>query len=224
MTSLDVTERCFTPFHLKPKVNGAKARLFGRHALNSTSLSSISSGRGHTDRQERTSNPLVDTSLLQLESDATTLLPDASSIELTWLQTALDGQPTWLASTILENINWSARQPVEIALGVRLALALQDPLLGRAIATQGHNLYPSDTELTKLHRVLAPPITTTLKATTRPDTRSNLNWLTNNREAYHGQWVALDDGRLLATADSIDNLIAQVGDVRHANILITQVW
>ena len=224
MTSFDITERWSTPFHLKPKVNGAKARLFGRHALNSTSVSSVSAGPRHTDHQERTSNPLVDTPLLRLELDATTLLPDASSIELTWLQAALDGQPTWLASTILENINWSARQPGEIALGVRLALVLQDPIIGRAIAAQGHNLYPSDTELAKLHRVLAPPTTTTLRAATRPDTHSNLNWLTSNQEAYHGQWVALDDGRLLATAGSIGDLIAQVGDVRHTNILITQVW
>lgn len=224
MTTIDITEPWYSTFRLTPKVNGAKARLFGRHTLNSTSVVAVSSGPRYTNRQERGSNPLVDTPLSQLDADATTLLPDESSIDLTWLQVAFDDQPSGLASTILENINWSARQPGEIVLGVRLALALQDALVARTIAAQGYYLYPSDTELAKLHRVLAPPTTTTLKPTTRPNTRANLNWLTDNREAYHGQWVALDDGRLLTNADSIGALIAQVGDVRHTNILITQVW
>lgn len=224
MTTLDLTERWSAPFGLTSKVNGAKARLFGRHTLNSTSVVAVSPGPRHTDRQERATSSLVDIPLSQLDSDTTSLLPDALAIDLTLLQASPDGQPIWLASKILGNIDWSARQPVEIALGVRLALALQDPLLGRTIAAQGHYLYPNDAELAKINRVLAPPTITTQKAPTRPATRANLNWLADKRETYYGQWVALDDGRLLAIADSIDDLMVQVGDIRHTNILITQVW
>ncbi len=74
------------------------------------------------------------------------LLPAAFSIDLARLQVAPDDQPMLLAATILESIDWSVRQPGEIALGIRLALALQDPLLGRTIGAQGHDLYPSDVD------------------------------------------------------------------------------
>lgn len=224
MTTLNITNRWHTLFPSRPKGIGAKGRLFGHHTLNTTSVASVSSSVRYTNDQERDDIPLVEDYLSQLDSDATTLLPDTFSGDLIPLQVALNGQSMWSASAILENIDWSARQPGEIVLGVRLALALQAPLVARAIAAQGHHLYPDDAELAKVHRVLAPPTTTTIRAKTRPDTRANLNWLADNRKTYPGQWVALDDGHLLATADSINALVAQVGDVRHTNILITQVW
>jgi hypothetical protein len=227
MTTLDATDQWPALFRSISKGNRFKAYVFGRHALNTTSVVAVSSNLRHTEHQARANTPLVDTVLSQLDSDVTTLLPDRPSIDMMWLQAALDRQSMWSASTItsiLENIDWSARQPGEIALGVRLALALQAPLLGRIIAARGHHLYPSDDELAKLNRVLAPPTTTISKATTRPDIHANLAWLGGNYETYQGQWVALDDGRLLANAGSIDALIAQVGDVRDTNILITQVW
>jgi len=224
VTTLDITDRQRGLFRSMSKDNGTKARLFGRHALNTTSVVAVSSASGHAMSQKRTNTILGDTLSSQLDSDVTTLLPAAFSIDLARLQVAPDDQPMSLAATILESIDWSVRQPGEIALGIRLALALQDPLLGRTIAAQGHDLYPSDAEIAKMNRVLAPPTAVAQKAATRLDIRSNLNWLADNHKAYEGQWVALNGGQLLAHAGSVDELVAQVGDVRNTNILITQVW
>jgi hypothetical protein len=223
VTTLDAATPWHGLFRSRTKGNGARDSLFGRHALNTTSVVTGSTGHWHANRQEHDNLSLDSRALSLLGADVTTLLPDPLAIDPAWLQVAVDEQPI-LSASLLDNVNWSARQPGEIALGVRMALAFQDPLRARAIVAQGHRLYPDDGELARLHRVLAPPVTTSVRANTRPDTRANLNWLAGNREVYYGKWVALDDGRLLANADSIADLIAQVGDVRDTDILITQVW
>jgi len=66
-----------------------------------------------------------------------------------------------------------------------------------------------DPEISRLRRLLTPP-----KTRTTPrrdiDRRNDYEWIRRNREAYRGQWVALDEGRLLIAASSLHELREQL--------------
>lgn len=66
-----------------------------------------------------------------------------------------------------------------------------------------------DREINRLRKILTPP---TIRKTPRRDSdrRSDYEWIRANEEAYRGQWVALDEGRLLAAATSLRELREQL--------------
>ncbi len=39
-----------------------------------------------------------------------------------------------------------------------------------------------------------------------------------------GRWVALRDGQLLGVAETAEQLVAQVGEIKNRGILVTQVY
>ena len=114
--------------------------------------------------------------------------------------------------------------PTAFLSAIRSALSTGDTLTARAIAADAHRLYPDDPDLARYWRVLAPPVATAVTRPSRPDIRADFDWLRTHHNEYAGRWVALKDGQLLATAESVDGLFAQVGDVRNTGILVTQVY
>lgn len=114
--------------------------------------------------------------------------------------------------------------PTDLLAAIHTALSTGDTLTARALAAAAHRLHPDDPDLARYWRVLAPPVATAVTQPNRPDIRADFDWLRSHRDEYAGRWVALRDGQLLAAAESVDSLIAQVGDVRNTGILITQVY
>lgn len=54
--------------------------------------------------------------------------------------------------------------------------------------------------------------------------RANLDWLRENGDTFRGQWIALDNGKLLGVADSL-KMLTMIGQVSSAeNALITKVF
>jgi hypothetical protein len=72
-------------------------------------------------------------------------------------------------------------------------------------------------------RVLAPPTARVVPASpaSRASVKANGAWLSSHRSAYAGRWVALRDGTLVRDADSLEALVAAVGDT--AGLLLTRV-
>ena len=96
-------------------------------------------------------------------------------------------------------INWLQRPAADLARAVRLALAAGAHLLVRNLAAQGAKLHPDHLELRKMAHVLAPPRVVNADIPPTPSVRPNQAWLRNHADEYKGQWVALQEGTLLAT-------------------------
>ncbi len=70
---------------------------------------------------------------------------------------------------------------------------------------------PDSPELEHWRRVLAPPRVVSLWNGPSGRNRTNeMKWLASESEAHRGRWVALDGDRLLASAESLKDLLAEV--------------
>ncbi|MCB0107732.1 MAG: hypothetical protein KDE53_17545 [Caldilineaceae bacterium] len=118
-------------------------------------------------------------------------------------------------------INWTTRTADEFERAIQWALAAGAHLAARALATTGAAQYPDDAELQKAARILAPP-KFLRRLPADPTIRANHEWLRNHRMDYHGQWVALRNGQLLANGDSLQALTA-VCEI-SPEILFTKVF
>ncbi len=123
------------------------------------------------------------------------------------------------------NVNTSSYTPDDYVCDIGQALAIRDAGAARQLALEGAKRYPEHAELRKCAYVLAPPPGKVMPSTPerRAAVKANGTWLKAHGQEYRGQWIALRAGQLLHASPSFDALIAQVGDVRGRNILVTQI-
>lgn len=126
--------------------------------------------------------------------------------------------------TVYREIDWSERPAEDYVRAVYLALNSGAHLVARNLAMQGAERYPADAELQKMAYVLAPPKVTVSKLPPKPGIRADRDWLQANWDTYKGKWVALRNGELLGVADSLDDLLKEVGEIENTGILVTQLW
>ena len=119
-------------------------------------------------------------------------------------------------------IDWSQRPATDFARAVRLALATGAHLLARKLAEYGHRLYPNHQELAKMAHILALPRVVRTDIPPTPSLQANQEWLRVHGGEYRGQWVALRDGILLATAATTRQLRAYLESTD--GVLITKVF
>jgi hypothetical protein len=125
---------------------------------------------------------------------------------------------------IYQEIEWEQRSAEDILMTIDLALTVGAHLAARKLATTGIQKFPNHSELKKMSALLAPPKVTVSKRTPDPGIRANRDWLKNNRAEFIGSWVALKNGELLNSANSVDELIAEIGEIKNKNILVTKVY
>lgn len=116
--------------------------------------------------------------------------------------------------------NCAASDLVHVA---RLALSVGALNLAKATCEFGVQRFPEDNELNRMNRIFAPP---NIKISRRPPpsgTRANTLWLKSHGDYYRGKWVALRAGELLASAKTIDELVAITGDVKGTGIFILPI-
>ena len=115
--------------------------------------------------------------------------------------------------------------PEDIISDIKQAFETANPRLAERLAKEGAERYPEHTELQTYARVLAPPVVKTAPSTPESQTtvKADHAWLNANWETHQGRWIALKAGELLHVSDSLDDLIAHVGDVRGRNILVTKL-
>jgi putative addiction module CopG family antidote len=118
------------------------------------------------------------------------------------------------------------RSAEEIVAAITKALASGHHAFARQLAMDGAQQYPDHDALQKYGRILAPP-TVGKPMPTTPEARAafkaNNAWLKAHWQAYRGNWVALQAGHLLHASPSFDDVVAQVGDVRGRDILLTKI-
>jgi len=95
--------------------------------------------------------------------------------------------------------------------------------IARRLAYRGVEVYPDHEILKKYAHILAPPVVKVVPSS--PEKRQAIiadrEWMDKNRLKYRGRWVALLSGKLLADGASVDELVAQLGDLK--GIFFTKV-
>jgi hypothetical protein len=123
--------------------------------------------------------------------------------------------------SIAKAIDWTARPPEDLLRGLRLALRVGAFSLARELSTEGARRYPRNPELQKYACVLAPPKVVRSDLPPTPSVKANRNWLKEHVQRYKGRWVALQNGELKGVANSLEELVTQLGDTK--GILLTRV-
>jgi hypothetical protein len=84
------------------------------------------------------------------------------------------------------------------------------------VAAEGIARYPTHSDLQRLAQVLAPPkvVDSSLKGYKEPDRSREFAWLREQAHAYRGKWVAVLGDQLVATADTLGDLLQQVQQAR----------
>ncbi len=94
----------------------------------------------------------------------------------------------------------------------------------KIISAEAVQLYPEHEKIKRYVRVLASHSLPFYQLTSNKDTVINLNWVIQHRHNYRGRWVALEKGHLIAHANSVDELLEQVGQERMNNLFYTIVY
>ena len=93
--------------------------------------------------------------------------------------------------------------------------------MARELSAEGVRRYPHNSELQKYARALAPPKVVRSDLAPTLSIRANRNWLKEHVQSYKGRWVALRNGELQGMANSLDDLVEQLGDTK--GMLLTRV-
>ncbi|MFB2892789.1 DUF5678 domain-containing protein [Aerosakkonemataceae cyanobacterium BLCC-F50] len=92
------------------------------------------------------------------------------------------------------------------------------------IATEGLKHYPEHQELQKYAYILAPAKITTVDRGGHPEIQADHEWIKKNIAEYRGRWVALKNGKLLASGNDLDEIIKQIGEIKNTGILVTPIY
>jgi hypothetical protein len=123
----------------------------------------------------------------------------------------------------LSKINLGEKGPGFYLQVIRLALKAGAYMAARRLAAQGSERHGEDRELAKFAAVLAPPRALRRKPAD-PFVKANMDWLKRNRLSYHGKWVALRAGSLVAHGARLSDLVNQVGGKEALRgLLVTRV-
>ncbi|MFQ5419304.1 MAG: hypothetical protein ACE5FD_10800 [Anaerolineae bacterium] len=125
--------------------------------------------------------------------------------------------------TAYQEIDWDGREAGEFVQAARLALRVGAHLIARECALTGVERFPEHPELQKMARILDPPKARVIKSKPNTSWQYNKAWLQAHWHEYIGRWVALKNGELFAVADSFNELVAQTGDLKGKDILVTLV-
>ncbi len=118
------------------------------------------------------------------------------------------------------------KTPEEYIQAMRTALSTGDLSAAQQLSIQAAKHYPDNNDIKKSADILAP-VTVTVSKRNDIDHQSlkkSRDWVSKQRRDrnYINQWVAVKDGKLLATGSSIDNLVEQIGDTNGT--LLTVIY
>jgi len=131
-----------------------------------------------------------------------------------------------LIGTRIISSDMTNKTPEEYIQAMRTALSTGDLSVAQQLSIQAVKHYPDNEDIKKSADILAP-VTVTMSKRNDIDHQSlkkSRDWVSKQRRDrnYLNQWVAVRDGRLLATGSSIDNLVEQIGDTNGT--LLTVIY
>ncbi len=124
-------------------------------------------------------------------------------------------------SSTQEERDHQPRSPEDFINRVEEAFRTGAFALARDLSVEGAERYPDHSDLQQYARVLAPPRVVKCNVPPNPSVRANRDWLKEHRQEYQGRWIALRSGELADTANSLDELVGQVGETQ--GVLLTKI-
>jgi len=112
--------------------------------------------------------------------------------------------------------------PEDFIHAIQTALESSDYRTAQQLSIQAVEHYPQHEELLKYAHILASPKITVSRRLSDGNPEVNLEWVRQNRTQYRGQWVALRNGQLLISANSINELLEQLGDKQ--GVFLTAIY
>lgn len=129
-------------------------------------------------------------------------------------------------AALVDEIDWAARSPDDLTRAIDLALYQEMASLAIDLAQLGGRLFPDHERLQRAAQVLAPPVTSVSHAPRIKGLRESMAWFDEHAGArqYHGQWIAVRGGKLVGSAQSLDELMSAVGGEEEArSTIVTRV-
>jgi hypothetical protein len=123
---------------------------------------------------------------------------------------------------VIRSVAWHHRSASDVIGVIRLALEAGASLAARDLSTTALDLFGDDREVQRFARILAAPTRVAGESSPDPSNRINREWLKTHAGEYTGQWVALRDGHLVGTANSLRELTGKVGDTTRT--LLTRAY
>ncbi len=117
---------------------------------------------------------------------------------------------------LVKAIDWSTRQPDELATAIDLALSLEMASLAIELAQLGGRLFPNHERIQRAAQVLAPPVARVTRLPRAKGLDASMAWFDEHASQYRGQWVAVREGQLLGTAESLEELETVIGQGEEA--------
>jgi hypothetical protein len=121
----------------------------------------------------------------------------------------------------VDTIEWESQSPTQIKQAIDLALGLGCHAVAVELAATGRNRYPNDPTLERIARVLAPPEYVRKDVPAVSGLSPSVKWFQEHREQYAGKWLAIRNGKLLAAADSREELSKELDKLdRRSDVLV----
>jgi hypothetical protein len=89
------------------------------------------------------------------------------------------------------------------------------------LAQIGEHLHRNDPAIERLGRMLAPAKVLRTNLPPDPGVLQNHEWLKKHASEYRKRWVALQNGKLLSSGDSIGDVRSKMRDLK--GILLTRI-
>jgi Family of unknown function (DUF5678) len=144
-------------------------------------------------------------------------------IEMAKLDAAVHHGDLPLFLKLIDTIDWDQRSVDDILRTIQSALQVGAHLTARKLAQEGGNRFPDHPQMAKHARILAPVKTIRSDLPPYPQAELDMKWLKEHRQEYHGQWVAIKEGNLIASASTFQDLKSIVGSVKNTHILVIKV-
>lgn len=121
----------------------------------------------------------------------------------------------------LQRVKWADRRASDFVRAIRLALNVSAPTAAKHLFILGQKYHPKSPQLSLYAKLFGESPRASIRTLPANSTLvANREWLKENRAAYRGQWIALQNGNLIATGSSLDDLKSRVSE--SSNVLLTR--
>ena len=120
---------------------------------------------------------------------------------------------------LAEAIDWSCYLPEELVRAIQRAMGFDLYSLAAHLADKGLQMFPEHDRMQRLARVLAPPEVREVPRSPVNGLSDSKAWIRGHAHEYHGQWIAVREGKLLGSAPSLRELKPLVDENPSATIV-----
>lgn len=120
-------------------------------------------------------------------------------------------------SNTVQKIKWDQRSANDFVTAIKLALKVSSPSSAQSVFDKGIKRHPNSSGLKSYSLLFARGTARPLSS--NPTLRANREWLKQHRTEFRGQWIALQNGELLASG-SLEEVSKAV--TNRTNVLLTR--